>query len=314
MNTETKERFHLKPKHKESLFILSLVIIPLLNFAVFWVYVNIDTILLTFQTWDYQTASYKWYGIKRYVEVFTQYFSNTETYKAEFNTFINSFHAILINIIILPLAFIAAYGFYKKMPLEKFYRVTFYIPSLMSITALAMLFRYMFNADFGPLNKLFEAFGVSIEWLGPESPAMWSLIYIFCIWSGLGVNVIMMNSAMQRIPGDIAEYSKLEGVGFFREAFQIVLPLVMPTVGIYIISVFASVFTFTLQPMLLAVTPGVDNRFLTIGWYIFRSVEGGNEQTMLHAATLGISFTIIMLPIIILVRLIVNKLTPDVQF
>ena len=231
------------------------------------------------------------------------------------NIFWNSFRAIIINVIIFPLTIISSYAFYKKIPHEKFFRVCFYMPSLISISVLALMFRNMFSPDFGPVTFVFsKILGYTPQWLSADSDVMWTLIYLFCIWTGLGAHVIMISGAMLRIPNDISEYSRLEGVGFWRELFQIVLPLVMPTVSVYIIGIITSVFGLTLQPMMIAQTTGVDNRYFTVGWYIFNSVQGNSTSGMLNASTLGMILTLIMLPIVAVSRKLLKLVTPDVQF
>lgn len=301
-----------KIQWKEKGFIFLLVIVPLVNFALFWVYVNIDTIWMTFQKFNVRNNAYEWIGLERYVNVFKDYVFGGDVAKR--HLFYNSFRAWLINLIIFPLALISAYAFFKKVPWEKYFRVCFYLPSIISITVLTLIFRYMFHPDFGPVSMLFNKVGLSGDWLSPESNRMWGLIFFYCIWSGLGVNVIMMNSAMLRIPQEIIESGKLDGIGFWREMAQIVFPLIMPTVSVYILNIFLSVFGFTLHPMMLAMNPGVDNKFMTVGWFIFSSVAGGSEIAMLDASTVGIVLSLIMVPLIVAVRLITKKLTPDVDF
>ena len=65
-------------KYREAGFLISLVIIPVINFCIFWVYVNVDTILMTFQRYNVATGQYDWIWFERYGEVFdygVQYFS-----------------------------------------------------------------------------------------------------------------------------------------------------------------------------------------------------------------------------------------------
>ena len=298
---------------RKYLFVLSLIIIPLINFAVFWVYVNFDTILLTFKRFDVPTASYVWRGFDGYVSVFKSMILGGDP--GEFNAFINSFYAILINIVILPISFIIAYSFYKNIRFRKFFQVVFFLPNIISLVVLCMLVRYMFSSDFGPIAMLIEKItGHPTDWLGYNSDKMWGIIIAFCIWAGLGGNTVVLMGAMKRIPEDVIEAARLDGIGFWREAFTIVLPLVMPTMGVYLISVFTSVLAFTMQPMLIAINPGIDNKFMTIGWYIFASVDTGGSGNMIQAATIGMTLSLIMLPIIIIVRLLVKKFTPDVEF
>ena len=316
MNTAAsaeKKKFKLNRTTRKYIFIAELIIIPVINFIIFWVYVNFDTILLTFKRFDVPTASYVWRGFDGYISVFKSMILGGDP--GEFNAFVNSFRAILINVIILPVTFVISYSFYKKIRFRKFFQVVFFLPNIISLVVLCMMVRHMFSSDFGPIALVIEKItGHPTDWLGYNSDKMWGIIIVFCIWAGLGGNTIILCGAMQRIPEDIIEAARLDGIGFLREAWSIVLPLVMPTVGVFMIGVMTSPLSFTLQPMLIAVNPGINNKFMTIGWYIFTSVDTGGSGNMIQAATIGMMFSMLLLPVIIAVRIIVKKFTPDVHF
>lgn len=310
-----KSNFYAKRKTRQTIFLISLVIIPLINFAIFWVYVNFQTILMTFQRYNPSTDTYEFIWFERYATIFKEYVLG-EVPKNQ-NMYLNSLRALIINFIILPIAFVASYSFYKNIRFEKFYRVLFMFPSIISLVILTMVYRYLFDGQFGPVANLLEKMtGIETSWLGHDSDHKWGLIYIFCIWAGLGTNVIMLSGAMMRIPGDITEACLIDGVGFWREAVQFVLPLVMPTIGIYIISILAAPLAFTMQPMLIAAEDGTENKFLTMSWYIYKTVNNpmSGENEMLSAATVGIVFSLLMMPFIIGARILVNKFTPEVEF
>ena len=316
MNTAAsaeKKKFKLNRTTRKYIFIAELIIIPVINFIIFWVYVNFDTILLTFKRFDVPTASYVWRGFDGYISVFKSMILGGDP--GEFNAFVNSFRAILINVIILPVTFVISYSFYKKIRFRKFFQVVFFLPNIISLVVLCMMVRHMFSSDFGPIALVIEKItGHPTDWLGYNSDKMWGIITVFYIWAGLGGNTVILCGAMQRIPEDIIEAARLDGIGFLREAWSIVLPLVMPTVGVFMIGVVTSPLSFTLQPMLIAVNPGINNKFMTIGWYIFTSVDTGGSGNMIQAATIGMMFSMLLLPVIIAVRIIVKKFTPDVQF
>lgn len=316
MNTAAsaeKKKFKLNRTTRKYIFIAELIIIPVINFIIFWVYVNFDTILLTFKRFDVPTASYVWRWFDGYISVFKSMILGGDP--GEFNAFVNSFRAILINVIILPVTFVISYSFYKKIRFRKFFQVVFFLPNIISLVVLCMMVRHMFSSDFGPIALVIEKItGHPTDWLGYNSDKMWGIITVFCIWAGLGGNTVILCGAMQRIPEDIIEAARLDGIGFLREAWSIVLPLVMPTVGVFMIGVMTSPLSFTLQPMLIAVNPGIDNKFMTIGWYIFTSVDTGGSGNMIQAATIGMMFSMLLLPVIIAVRILVKKFTPDVQF
>lgn len=314
--------FFRRPKTKEGLFILMLVIIPLIHFCIFWVYVNASTIVKTFFKYNPSNGEYTWNGIKQYITLFREFVLgiNEEGIRdlrvlKSFNTFWNSFRAIIINIILYPIVVTASYAFYKKIRFEKLFRICFYIPQLISISVLAIMYRSLFNADYGPISLFFEAIGQPKEFLTSNSEYMWTLIYIFAIWTGCGANVIMISGAMLRIPSDIAEYCQLEGVGFWRELVQIVIPLIMPTLGVYMINILLSVFAFTMQPMMITFNnAGEAGKFYTVGWYILDAAQQNAVGSSIYASTLGLLLTVIMTPFIVGARIIVNKVTPDVQF
>ena len=69
-----------------------------------------------------------------------------------------------------------------------------------------------------------------------------------------------------------------------------------------------------MHPMMIAQVTGVDHKFYTVGWLIFDSTVVGSETSAMQGATLGMLMTLFMLPIIVSVRLIVKKCTPDIQF
>lgn len=300
-------------KWRQRGFLILLVAIPLLNFLVFWVYVNLQTLAMTFQRFDVTTGQNEFIAFERYWEVIEDYVLGKV--QMDQNVFLNSLRAIVINLIILPLAFICSYAFHKKIRFQKFFRLAFMFPSMISLVVLTMLFRYMFAGDFGPIAEILSKIcGHKIDFLGVESDHLWTLIYIFCIWAGMGTNVIMISGAMNRIPKELSEAGMIDGLGFWQEAVYVVLPLVMPTIGIYFISILTSCLSFTLQPMLIARDIGPDNKFLTMSWYVFMVTNGGGPDQMLQAATVGIVFSLLLLPFIALARFIAKKLTADVSF
>ena len=297
----------------DNLFGLALVILAVIHFCVFWIYVNFDTILMTFQKFNIYTGELEWYGLNNYIRVFQQMVlgKNPSMQRA----FFNSFMAIGINLIILPIAIFSAYAFYKKMPCTTFFSVMFYIPQLISIVVLTMSFRYMFSADFGPVALLIAKIkGVeSVDLISVESDFLWPVIWLFCIWSGLGANVIMMRGAMNKIPKEISESAILEGCGFFQELIYIALPMSLSTIGIYFIQTMGAASGFLMPPMLIAQSGGDNGRFMTTAWFIFGNTNSSNPGTIITVTTIGVLFTLLNTPLIVLTRVLVKKLTPDLS-
>lgn len=302
---------------KRGLFLAGLLFLSVSHFLIFWVYMNFETVRLTFFEYNmYNELTF--IGFERYVKIFKEFFI-LEGNESNLNAFFNTFRAIAINVIIFPLALYTAYSFYKKVYGEKFFRVIFYMPSVISMVALTMVYRNMFDGNVGgPVAKIFSWFGVNTNvWLDvglPENTQIWTLIYVFSILMGLGTNVILMSGAMLRIPQEIPEALEIDGCSYFRELFFVTVPLIMPTITTWGIAIFTSVFSFMMQPMLIAVTGGYEGKAMTIPWFIFNMVQSQGKENLLYAATLGIMFSVFMLPFTLGIRFLLERVTPDVDF
>ncbi|MBQ6825755.1 MAG: sugar ABC transporter permease [Clostridia bacterium] len=306
---------------KRNLFIASLLIVPLLHFLVFWLYINVETISLAFMDWDYFANTYKFAGIDNFVEQFRQFKERPET----MNMFINAFRALPINIACLILAVIIGYAFSKHIRGEKVFRVIFYLPTMISIVIQTLCYRYMFTYSpgmlQGPAAEFLRMLGFNYN--GWETtlndPAVintiWWLISIFCVWASAGINIILMASAMSRIPESVIESAKLDGVGFWRELFQIHIPLIMPTISVFLINSVMAVSAFYIQPMLLTGnTTGPGSVYNTVGWYMFTMAPKAQSSDMPLISTIGFILTVIVSVLIIVVKKITDKITPDVDF
>ena len=310
-------------KTKRVIFICSFLALSLIHFLVFWLYINFDTIRLTFfRVNEYGEEIFVWFD--NYAKLFKDIFLRED--KAAATSFWNSFHAVAINLIILPIAIVVAYALYKKVYGYKIFRIIFFLPSVISIVVLAAAFREMFrqyddgtNIIIGPVAQLLSKIGINKQWLTPDVDVnvKWPLIYLFAILNGMGANVILMTSAMNRIPTEISEASRIDGCGFFREMTYVTVPLIMPTITTWVMMIFSATYSFFMQPMLiLEYNSGTDGKFLTAPWQIFNLVAdaGFNTQHLISAACLGIMLTLIVLPINMLMRALLNRFTAEVSY
>lgn len=301
-----------KAKFQRTAFIILMLAWPVCHFLVFWLYVNLDTFRLTFFRFNTLTAEYEWYGFTRFELIWQDMILGAdETIR---NCFINSLLCLPVqNFIILPLSFFSAFFLYKKVPLAGVFRVVFFLPSILSIVVLTMSFKFMFNADFGPIKYIVESlFGVAPDYFSSMSPTAMPLVFTFGVWAGLGYDIILINGAISRIPEEVIESAKLDGVGLFREMFRIVLPLVMPTISTLFILGSLGVFGYYLQPMLLCgESGGVNGATGTIAMRVMSMMQSQDTE---NAAALGLFFSLIGIPFVLLIKWGMEKITPDVEF
>ena len=303
-------------RKKEIIFICVVLFIPIINFLIFNIYVNLDTIFLSFQTKNING---------KYVFNFDDIFRNYKTMFRDFTApnnktlivIANSLWFFILNdFVIDPLCVFFTYFLYRKIPGGKFFRVVFYLPHMISGVTMILLFRFMFDSSFGVVNPLLTAMGLGkvipeLGWWSTRYASM-TLISLFCVWSGFGSNMLFMQSAMARIPDEVVESARLDGVGFMRELWSITIPLIGSTLATLYMLGTTVIFSFFLQVKLLS-GGGPLGQSGTIMLYIFGQIEN-NASDMTRPATVGIVIAIVGTPLLILTRKIVDKIFPAYEF
>ena len=100
------------------------------------------------------------------------------------------------------------------------FQAIFYIPGLISIAAGALVWRMVFNSQFGLLNTTFHS---DINWLG-KNPYAWITIFVLVLWAGIGGNLVIYRSALSGVDESLYEAAKVDGAGPVRIFFSITLP------------------------------------------------------------------------------------------
>ena len=279
-------------------FVASLLALAVINFIVFWVIVNFSSILLAFQD-----ANGNW-SMSNF-ELFFDEIGTAGSVMAQAtkNTLVFFGSSILVQ---FPLSVLFSYFLYKKVAMYKFFRVIFFLPSIISAVVLTSLYRYLLT---GPVVELLRLFGMSRPpaLLADSRYALWSIV-IYGLWTGFGTNMILFNGAMARIPQDVVEYGHLEGVGFFRELFQIVIPLIWPTLSTVLL--LACVGIFTASGPILLFTEGAFNTYTISYWIYEQTIRASYE----YASAVGLVFTLVGLPIVLFVRWLLDRIGTDVEY
>lgn len=113
----------------------------------------------------------------------------------------------------------------QKIKGKQAFRIMYYIPSVTSGVAAAFVFQFIFSAaDYGLMNVVIGWFGGKpLNWLGTEGLAMFCIALVN-VWGGIGGNMIIYLAALQGVPPDIVEASKVDGANKWQTFFHITLP------------------------------------------------------------------------------------------
>jgi len=158
-------------------------------------------------------------GLANYQRVLT----DPEVWQSLLNTFKYAIVEVPFSIII---ALVLAVLLNRKMKGRAAYRTTFFLPMVAAPAAIAMVWRWLFNSEFGLLNNVF---GTNINWISNPNIAVYS-IGVIGVWSIIGYNMVLFLSGLQEIPKDYYEASNIDGASGIYQFFHITVPLLSPTI------------------------------------------------------------------------------------
>ena len=293
-------------KRKRLIFIWGMLAYPILQYLIFFIFVNISTVTMSFQQINYGTGTMENFTLQNYERFFYE-FAHLDEIRLAIK---NSVLAGLNNLVLSFVSVLFGYFFYKKVPGSGVYKVIFFLPSIISIVVYTLCYKYMFNGSFGPINKILSALGVKDRemplWFGDKNMAL-PLVFFYCIWVGVGYNILILSGAISKIPEDVMEYAKIDGVGMFKELTLLIIPMIWPTLSVMLIGCVTIIFTFFIQVEMLT-GGGPDGSTTTISYMINSKVKGSGANPE-WAACLGICFTVIATPLIIIVRKLLNRVS-----
>ena len=168
-------------------------------------------------------SSPNWVGIKNYKYAF---FRDRIFWKSLNVTVQYVLGSVTLTLVI---SFFLALLLNSKIKLKSMWRSVFYLPSIVPLVALSMVWILVLNPKFGPLNYLLSLFGIdSINWLQNPKTSMLGLIIMSISW--IGVSMIIFLAGLQNISNDMYEAADLEGATKFQKMLFITIPIMTPII------------------------------------------------------------------------------------
>ena len=217
-----------------------LMIAPMvLGLSVFYLWPLVQTLYFSFTEWG-PFGGHTWSGLDNYQRLF----GDPEVRRA----FLNTIWFTVLSLIGVPVAVVfAALLNHKGLRGVGFYRALFFLPVVTLPAAVAIVWRYLLNGDFGILNYLLSFVGIDgPSWVGDSRFALYSLVVVG-VWSSIGYNIVILLSGLQTISPELYEASALDGAGPVRQFFSITVPMLSPSIFfVTVLSVIGSLQMFDL--------------------------------------------------------------------
>ena len=239
-------------------------LLPFMLFLiVFTIYPVINVFILSFkENFSYLRGTFDGWSLENYKEVLT----DDKFKQSMINTFL---YVLFVVPISTAIATFIAHLLNQKIKGIAFFQTAFFMPMVTSITAVGLIWRFMYNKKYGVFNYFLSLFGVEpIGWL---TDSAWSLValVIFGIWNILPFTIILLLAGMQNIDEMYYTAAKVDGAKPAKIFFRITVPLLSPT--IFLVSIMNTISSFKVFSELFPLfngKPGPYFNLYTVVYYI----------------------------------------------
>lgn len=264
-----------KAQKNEAIWGLAFVAPTIIGLIVLNFYPIIRTIYMSFfKTGDFGRGNI-FVGFQNYVNVCT----SSEFWTSLLNTIKYAIIEVPFSVII---ALVLAVFLNRKITFRSGYRTIFFLPMVCAPAAVAMVWKWLYNQQFGLLNNVFHT---KIAWISDPKIA-WIAVGVVGVWSIIGYNMVLFIGGLQEIPHDYYEAAEIDGASGIRQFFSITVPLLSPTTFFIVQTrIIAALQVFDLIYMMIDKTnvalPKVQSLVYIYYQYVFTYDNKGYGSTMI---------------------------------
>lgn len=274
-------------KKKRNMEALAFVIPSILILGLFVYFPLIKNVIYSFQSFTLSSTVKQWVGLDNYRHLFTD--------KIILTCLKNNILYALISIVIqvgfglVLAAVLEDVAFHRFAPVL---RSIYFIPTVISMTVVCLLFEFVYNPQMGLLNSFLQTIGLddlTRIWLGSKKTAMYAIIAV-SQWQSTGYVTMLFIVAIQKIPRDLYEAAEVDGAGKIKRFFYITVPQVKQMFFVTMILTVVGAFTVFNEPYILTGGgPGTATMVLSLHMY----QTGFVKNNMGYASTIAMLIFVI---------------------
>lgn len=248
----------------------------------------LSTIKISFNEWNGAAPYMKWVGLKNYQRIF----QDPIFYKALGNNIIWILFTICVPLL---LGLIFAIILTQKFVRGKFlYRLTYFMPNVVSLVAVGIVWGWIYNPEFGIMGRMFRALGLNgladIDYLGDERLVIWFLL-IAGSWTCYGFNMVVFLAGLQGIDSSYLEVAVLEGASPLQKFFYVIVPLLKGTIVLLVSN--SLIGSFKVFDLIYVMTKGGPyHSSEVISTYMYNSAFGMNDYG--YGSALAVTLAVII--------------------
>ena len=275
---------------------LLLLLIPMALYIVFYFGPSILTVIYSFtDVKNLPGSTYQFVGLDNYRELLFSGNSG-ERWRSIVNTLIFMF---VVTIVQNGVALFIAVIINQRLKGDYFYRAVFFLPVVLGVAVVALIWGMMFDPLNGPVNRLYDSlFGYQDMFFGSFTHAFGYIIFVQ-IWMYMGYSMLIFLAGLQSVPKDLYEAGHIDGTSKWQSFRHITFPLIAPSFTVnMLLSIIGAMSTFDI---ILATTDGRFNT-RTMAYDVYKETFRGSLEMGLPSALSVIQFLIILLFVVVAVR------------
>lgn len=189
-----------------------------------------------------------------------------------------------------------AFLVYYRVPLHRFYRTAWFTPILVSGVIVGLIFRWIFNLDWGLLNVTLRAVGLdswALNWLGRRDTPLWVVIFVH-YWATFGYSFVLLLAGLTAIPEELVEAARIDGASTIQTVWRVLLPLLRLTfVTVLILSFMGKMQAFN---VVFVLTGGGPMHFSeTVATYVQKRAFGYQSLDLGYPSAMAVAwFAVVM--------------------
>lgn len=279
-----------------------MMILPVAQFVFFYGYVNLNSIVMSFKSYNADTGVF--------------YFAGLDHFKSAWNILINSWSLIknslilyAVNlVIVLGLALVFSYYIAKKYIMAGLFRVILYLPQIVSSIIFVLLYRTL------TIDLSLELFGIELL---TDPKTQFVTILVFNVWLGFGQNVMLFTGSMSSISKSILESAQIDGVNIVQEFIYITVPSIWGTFVTFVVVGISQIFLNQMHLYTFFGSQG--SEVSTFGYFFYMETQRGakdwttptaNSTSFNVLSALGVMITVVLVPITLGVKKLLETYGP----
>ncbi len=321
MNMPKPKKAKQQKYKAETIFCVVVFAYPILQWLLIYLYCNLESVLQAFQYFDRTDGKYHFFELENlffnFKQIINQFKQSTDS--VNLGSFIanGAIFYIISLLITLPVNQLCAFVIVKKMPAYKTMKFLLFMPNILSSMVMVLLLRQV--VERGLVNWL--PFIPTNVFDSPEKGVTVAVVLFTEIFLGFGGSIVLNTATMGRVPDELVEAGRIDGLRYVGEYWHIYLPIIYPVLEMTMLGVFVGFLNY-MGPLFTLYGWEAPKSITTLGYYLYNEQVKVTSNTVAsleitkvyqygYAATWNLLVGLISVPIVFATRKFLDRLDPN---